>query len=98
MTVYVVRNGVTVDKETGEPMALDPVWKPVTPYTRGDYEAFKSPVTGQMIEGKRAREEDMKRHNCVDGRDYKNKTTEFTNPHFMAKRGINPDGTKRNNR
>lgn len=72
MPTYVFRNGAMVDKHTGAPMLTDEDRaRPVpTPRVFGDYEAYQSPVTGEWIEGRRAREYDMKKHGCVDGNDF----------------------------
>lgn len=35
-----------------------------TPYVRGDYAPYECPVTGKMIEGRRAHEENLKRTGC----------------------------------
>lgn len=34
------------------------------PMVRGDYAGYNCPVTGQWIEGRRAHEENLKRHGC----------------------------------
>lgn len=34
------------------------------PYVRGDYPPYECPVTGKMIEGRRAHEENLKRTGC----------------------------------
>lgn len=34
------------------------------PFLFGDYEAYESPVTGELIEGRHAHQEDLKRHGC----------------------------------
>jgi hypothetical protein len=43
------------------------------PYVRGDLPAYKSPVTGKVIEGRAARREDLARSGCreVDPSEYK---------------------------
>ena len=75
-----------VDKKTGEPMVTGD-WKPVVPQIQGDYEAYASPITGEMIEGKRARRYDLESNGCVDARDMP-RLEGFKNEHFMKKRGI----------
>lgn len=69
MPTYVQRNGLWVDKKTGERMPLPADWKPVAPRVQPDMEPFVSPVSGEWIGGRAQRREDMKRHDCVDGRD-----------------------------
>lgn len=39
------------------------------PFLWRDYEGYQSPVSGEWIEGRAARREDMKRHGCIDGRE-----------------------------
>lgn len=34
------------------------------PMVRGDYPGYNCPITGKWIEGRRAHEENLKRHNC----------------------------------
>ena len=34
------------------------------PTVRGDYEAYDCPITGKRIEGRRAHEENLRRHGC----------------------------------
>ena len=34
------------------------------PAVRGDYEAYDCPITGKRIEGRRAHEENLRRHGC----------------------------------
>lgn len=36
----------------------------VAPYVQGDLPEYQSPITGQVIRGRRARRDDLKRHNC----------------------------------
>lgn len=69
MPTYIMRNGLLVDKHTGERMPLPADWKPVAPRVQADIEPFLSPVTGEVIGGNAQRREDLKRHDCIDGRD-----------------------------
>jgi hypothetical protein len=64
MTRYVWKGGGFVDRETGEPMEKPYPGQITMPYVRGDIPAYRSPVTGELIEGRAARREDLKRHNC----------------------------------
>ena len=36
------------------------------PFVRGDYQPYRSMITGQMIEGRAQHREHLKRHNCVE--------------------------------
>jgi hypothetical protein len=69
MATYVLRNGLLVDKHTGERMPLPADWKPAAPRIQPDMEPFISPVSGKVIGGRAQRRDDMKRHDCIDGRD-----------------------------
>ena len=69
MPTFVMRNGLLVDKHTGERMPLPADWKPVAPRILPDMEPFLSPVTGEVIGGRAQRRDDLKRHDCYDGRD-----------------------------
>lgn len=84
--IYDKEQGRMVDKETGEPMVTGP-WKPVTPMTFGDYEGYQSPITGDWIEGRRARQYDMEKHGCVDGNDI-SQNRGLKNERFAKKRGL----------
>lgn len=61
------RKGKWIDKQTGEevtpPNKLD-LSKPIRLVTQSDYEAYECPVTGKMIEGKAAHQENLKRTGC----------------------------------
>lgn len=41
------------------------------PFLQPDLPGYQSPVTGAWIEGRAARREDLRRHNCTDARDLK---------------------------
>lgn len=61
MTRYVRRDGQWIDKQTGEPMEVpDAV---AAPLIVSDLPAYMSPMGSGLIDGRRARREDMKRHN-----------------------------------
>lgn len=57
------------------------------PYIRGDLPAYKSPVTGKVIEGRAARREDLARTGCreLDPSEYKPK---YSNYEFCQKRRL----------
>ena len=62
ITRYVRRDGAWVNKETGEPMEVpDAV---AMPRVQSDYEAYYSHASGKMIEGRRARRDDLARTGC----------------------------------
>lgn len=66
MPRYVFQNGRLVGKADGLPMLnQEERARPVAcPQVRGDLKAYRSPVTGQMIEGRAARREDLARNDC----------------------------------
>lgn len=63
MTKYVFRNGNLVNKATGEPLVTEDR-EICAPYITSDLPAYRSPVTGQMVDGRSARREDLKRSGC----------------------------------
>jgi hypothetical protein len=71
MTVYVRRNGVLVDKKTGEPieqMALTAKGFPTPRVSR--MEAYDSPIDGKEVTSWGQREREMKDNDCYDPRDF----------------------------
>lgn len=85
--VWDSERGCSVDKRTGEPM-VDPSaeWQPVAPLVAPDIAPYESPVTGQIVDGRRARRYDLESNNCVEAGDIPRKT--FKNERFMKKWGI----------
>ena len=90
MAVYVYNQALRrmVDKTTGEPMVSDEdrARGIPTPQVFGDYPGYQSPITGDWIEGRRARKYDMERHGCVDGNDFAPR--KLKNRRFIEKRGL----------
>lgn len=60
MTKYVYRNGALVNKDTGEPLAIESK-EICAPYITSDIPAYFSHASGKWVEGRSARREDMKR-------------------------------------
>ncbi len=62
-TRYVWRGGQFINKETGEPMDAsgDGICAPMI---QSDYQAYYSHASGKMIEGRRARRDDLARTGC----------------------------------
>jgi hypothetical protein len=88
--VYDKERGIMVDKATREPM-VDPnaPFVPATPMAIHDIPPYLSPVTGEYISGKRAKAEDLKRHDCVDANEIRPpRKLEFKNKAFAKKRGL----------
>lgn len=88
MATFVYRNGVMVDKASGEPMVNPDDWQPVAPQVQSDYDGYQSPVSGEWVEGKRARRYDLEKNNCVDARELPSMGGKFKNEHFARKRGV----------
>lgn len=90
MPTYVYRNGQMIDKATGEPMLSEAEKaRPLqTPKTFGDTPGYHSPVTGEWIEGKRARKYDMEKHGCVDGAEFGPRKNTMKNEKFARKHGL----------
>lgn len=87
MPRYILRDGVLVDKATGEPapgdgsIAVPIIMKPMP--------AYRSPVDGRVINSRQERIDDLKRNNCVEYEPSLSPTKgKFRNPDFCAKRGL----------
>lgn len=90
---YVYRNGQMVEKDTGLPMLnQEERARPLqVPRVFGDMEGYTSPVTGEWIEGRRARRYDLEKNNCVPAQDlkpYDYKGRKLKNKRFIEKRGL----------
>jgi len=91
MAVYVSRNGVMVDKHTGEPMLTAEERKqPIAvPMIISDIEAYRSPVDGRVVNSRSDRRDDLKRHGCVEYEPSMSPTKgKIRNKAFAAKRGL----------
>ena len=68
--VYCTERKIMVNKATREPM-IDPSrpFVPVTPMHIPDIQPYLSPVSGEYVSGRRAKADDLKKHNCVDAAD-----------------------------
>lgn len=82
---YDPETGRTVDKATGAPMVTTEGL--AAPRVWSDLPMYRSPVTGEPIEGRKARREDMLRHNCVDANDLPSPKG-LRNEAFAAKHGL----------
>lgn len=69
MARYVWKDGDFRDPSTNEPMHLPYAGKVTLPLYTPDTPGYQSPVTGEWIEGRRARREDLKKHGCVEAGD-----------------------------
>lgn len=91
MAVYVYDRDrdMMVDKRTGEPMVTPGSNQPLSaPRVFGDLPGYRSPIDGKWIEGRRAREYDLKSNNCVDGNDFSTGKRKLKNERFAKKRGL----------
>lgn len=91
MPTYVLRDGRMVDKATGAPMLTEVERaRPVpTPRVIADIAPYRSPVTGEVISGRRAKRDDLARHDCIDASDLPSPTGgRLKNRAFAAKRGL----------
>jgi hypothetical protein len=63
--VYCRETDRMIDRETGEPMVSGP-FRPVTPMHIPDIAPYLSPVSGEYVSGRKAKAEDLRKHNCID--------------------------------
>lgn len=64
-----------VNKATREPMNPIGSNQPLaTPMVFGDLPGYASPIDGSWIEGRRARQYDLQKNNCVDANDFPSPT------------------------
>lgn len=87
MARYVWRGGEFVCRKTGEPMHKPFAGQVTAPAVVSDLPKYISPVTGQPVDGRWARKEDLKRSGCreVDPSEWRPK---YLNKKFAAKRGL----------
>jgi hypothetical protein len=89
--VYDKASGRMVDKATGLPMLnQEERARPLqTPLTVGDLPGYASPITGEWVEGRRARKYDLQKHNCIDANDLPSPTGgKLKNERFASKHGL----------
>lgn len=93
MARYVWKNGRFVDPVEGTPMPLTFAGKVCAPNVVPDTPAYRSPITGEVIEGRRARREDLKKHGCVEAGDMPRKSAGLArNKEFARKHGLRWQG------
>lgn len=84
--------GEFVSRKTGAPMVdRSEPWAPVMPAVVGDYEPYHCVVTGQVIDGRRARREMMDREGVREVDPSENPIRGFTDP----KKWGQPESTQR---
>lgn len=89
--VYDREKGCMVDKSTGLPMLnQEERARPLqTPMTYGDLPGYRSPIDGSWIEGRRARQYDLQKNNCIEAGDFKSPTGgKLKNAKFAEKHGL----------
>lgn len=69
MPIYrVADDGSFIDRATGKKLVIKR--KSIArPMIISDIEPYRSPVTGEVIGGRSARRDDLKKHDCVDARE-----------------------------
>jgi hypothetical protein len=87
MPRYVWKDGHFRDPRTGEPMPLPERDTICMPRVISDLPDYVSPVTGQVVSGRAARREDLKRNDCVE-LDPPKRPRGYKNPSFAHKRGL----------
>lgn len=88
MPIFVLRNGVLVDKRTGlaSPRRAGKIAAPI--YMK-PMPTYRSPVDGRVINSRQERKDDLKRNGCIEWDDSMSPTKgKFKNPDFCAKRGL----------
>ena len=89
--VYDREKGCMVDKATGLPMLnQEERARPLQmPMTYGDLPGYRSPIDGSWIEGRRARQYDLQKNNCIEAGDFKSPTGgKMRNAKVAAKHGV----------
>lgn len=92
MPVYIYdgARGMMVDRATGEPMLSDEerARALATPMSFGDIAGYASPVTGEWIDGRRAKRYDLEKHDCIDANEFGRKPKKLKNERFVKKHGL----------
>lgn len=69
MARYIWKNGGFVDPTSGEAMPLTYAGQICAPAVLPDTPAYRSPISGEVVDGRRARREDLKKHDCIEAGD-----------------------------
>ena len=85
--VYDRERGIMVDKASREPMNPAGSNQPLaTPMVFGDLPGYASPIDGSWVEGRKARQYDLQKNNCVDANDFPSPTSgKLKNEEFAKK-------------
>lgn len=93
MTRYVWKNGGFRDPATNEPMPMPRRRAVCAPQVVPDTPAYASPITGEIIEGRRARREDLKKHGCIEAGDMPRRNNGLCKDEkFARKHGLRWEG------
>lgn len=79
----VASDGSLIDKETGEMFIRDPKIIACPAAVISDIQPYRSPITGEVIGGRAAKRDDLKRHDCIDANE--------VNTSFGKRRGVKSD-------
>lgn len=85
--VYDPETDRMVNKETREPMVSGD-WTPVAPRIVGDGIEYESPITGELITGRRQEREHMAKHGVVHSAEVRERPFKLKNERFIEKRGL----------
>ena len=69
MARYIWKDGGFRDPATGELMSIPERGEVCAPLYTPDTPGYASPITGEWIEGRKARREDLKKHGCIEAGD-----------------------------
>ena len=93
MPRYVWKNGGFRDPASGEPMPLTYAGQICRPTVISDLPPYQSPITGEWVDGRRARREDLKKHDCVEAGDLpRTNGGKVRNKSFARKHGLKWEG------
>lgn len=90
MATFVLRDGRMVDKATGEPMVSDDRRHepPQIPQIMS-FGAYNCPITGKRISTLRQHNENLKKHDCVEAKEWGGGLNgEIKNPRFAKKHNL----------
>lgn len=91
MAKFVYRDGMMVDKDTGQPMLDEMARKapPALPQVMG-FQEYACPVTGKPISTLEQHNANLKLHGCIEAKEaFKSPTNgEIRNERFAAKHGL----------
>lgn len=90
MTRYVFRNGRWRDPATEAPMPIPKRKGLCAPMVQGDLPAYRSPIDGKWVDGRRDRRYDLESNNCVEYEPPKGYDGRLKNAHYAKRFGLEP--------